>query len=516
MKSLRRQLLASLAAILFTGILIAQPPQEGTGGYQSSQTAAQAPERAQEQRDTYRKAMEDADQKIAAEVQQHSELMKNLEYLTTQIGARLTGSPEMQQASDWTLKRFHDYGVDAHLETAEIPHGWTRGLETAEITSPIQKRIAIHAFGWSPGTTGDVSGEVVLLNLEKPSDLEQYKGKLKGKIVMARKPADLAKLDPHPDNAYDAVIAPQRGVPEAAGMSGRARFALLRQIAAEKPALIVVDSGKPDSLYTMGGSWSRSFSSDVPLAFLTHENYSLVYRLMQSGPVTMKFNLQDTLSDKPVSASITVAEIKGSEHPEERVIIGGHLDSWDLGQGALDNGTGAMATLEAARTLKALGWKPKRTITFVLFTGEEQGGIGAETFVKNHAAELPKIDAVLIHDTGTGKVFSIALENLWETAPLMQEIYQPLQEVFDLRPLSTRYFGSSDHVEFLDKGVPAYFCIQLPAGYREAHHSQTDTFDKVIPDQINEGAALLAAWAWNVSEMPEALPHHATAAPPME
>jgi Zn-dependent M28 family amino/carboxypeptidase len=105
-------------------------------------------------------------------------------------------------------------------------------------------------------------------------------------------------------------------------------------------------------------------------------------------------------------------------------------------------------------------------------------------------------------------VFSIALENLTETAPLMQEIYQPLQKLFAMQPLSTRYFGASDHVPFLDQGIPAYFCVQLPAHYREVHHSQTDTFDKVIPDQINEGAALLAAWAWNVSEMPEALPHH--------
>ncbi len=214
-------------------------------------------------------------------------------------------------------------------------------------------------------------------------------------------------------------------------------------------------------------------------------------------------------SDKPAPASITVAEIKGSEFPDERVIIGGHLDSWDLGQGALDNGTGAMAVLEAARTLKALGWTPKRTITFILFTGEEEGGIGADTFLKNHAAEIPKMDGVLIHDTGTGKVFSISLDNLWDTAALMQEIYLPLQEVFDLQPLSTRSFGASDHVPFLNKGVPAYFCIQLPAHYREAHHSQTDTFDKVIPDQINEGAAFLAAWAWNVSEMPQPLPHHA-------
>jgi Zn-dependent M28 family amino/carboxypeptidase len=221
--------------------------------------------------------------------------------------------------------------------------------------------------------------------------------------------------------------------------------------------------------------------------------------------------LQNTFSGKPAPASITVADIKGSELPDEQVIIGGHLDSWDLGQGALDNGTGAMAVLEAARALKALGWKPRRTITFILFTGEEEGGLGADTYVKNHTAELAKTDGVLILDTGTGKVSSIALENLWETAPLMTEIYHPLQEVFDMQPLSTRYFGASDHVEFLDKGVPAYFCLQVPAHYREAHHSQTDTFDKVIPEQINEDAAIIAAWAWNVSEMPQALPHHSRA-----
>jgi carboxypeptidase Q len=507
---IRRQLLALLAVILFSIPFLAQSPQ--TAPQSSSQTSAQ---RTPEQREIYRKAMEQADQKIAAEVKDHSELMKNLEYLSTQIGARLTGSPQMQAASDWTLKRFQEYGIDAHLETTEIAHGWTRGLETAEIVSPIQKRIGIHAFGWSKGTKGEVSGDLIALDVQKPADLDPYKGKLKGMIVMLRKPADLSNLNPNPENAYDAVIAPPRGVPQA-NMGYRQRIHLLRQITAEQPALILFDSGKTDSLYNMTGGYPHYSPTDVPLAFLTHENYDLLYRLLQAGPVTMKFDLQDTFTEKPVPASITVAEIKGTEHPDERVIIGGHLDSWDLGQGALDNGTGAMATLEAARTLKALGWKPSRTITFILFTGEEQGGVGADTFMKNHEAEIPKMDAVLVHDTGTGKVFSISLDNLWETAPLMHEIYQPLQEVFDLEPLSTRYFGSSDHVEFLNKGVPAYFCVQLPAHYREAHHSQTDTFDKVIPDQINEGAALLAAWAWNVSEMPEALPHHPVPATPAE
>ena len=504
---IRRHLLACVAILLFCSALIAQSLEVLQ---QPTPTVPQAtPEGSQEQRDAYRKAMEDADQKIAGEVRAHSELMTNLEYLTTQIGPRLTGSPQMQAASTWTLKRFQDYHVEAHLETAEIAHGWTRGVETAEITSPIQRRIGIHALGWSKATDGEITGSVMALNIGKPSDLEPYKGKLKGAIVMLRKPYDLSQEDPNPENAYDAVIARARGIPQPNPMDWRARIQLMRQVAAEQPALMLMDSGKPDSLFTMGGGVTGYSASDVPMAFLTHEDYDLVYRLLQAGPVTMRANLQEAFSDKPVPASITVAEIKGSEHPEERVIVGGHLDSWDLGQGALDNGTGAMATLEAARALQALGWKPKRTITFILFTGEEQGGLGADTFLKNHVTEIPAIDAVLIHDTGTGKVFSISLDNLWETAGLMHEIYQPLQEGFDLQPLSTRYFGSSDHVPFLNRGVPAYFCVQLPAQYREAHHSQTDTFDKVVPDQINEGAALLAAWAWNVSEMPQALPHHA-------
>jgi Zn-dependent M28 family amino/carboxypeptidase len=266
----------------------------------------------------------------------------------------------------------------------------------------------------------------------------------------------------------------------------------------------------------MGGAGQQFQPSSLPSAFITHEDFSLLYRLSQTTPVTLKINLTGRFSAEPQPASITVAEIKGSESPDERVIIGGHLDSWDLGQGALDNGTGAMAVLEAARTLKALGWKPKRTITFILFVGEEEGGIGVQTFLKNHAAEIPKMDAVLVHDTGTGRVFSIALENLYETAVLMGRVYQPLQEVLDLKPLSTRYFGSSDHVAFLRAGVPAYFCIQEPAHYREAHHSQTDTFDKVIPDQVNEGAALLAGWAWNVSELAQALPHHAAQPAPSQ
>ncbi|MGZ4854022.1 MAG: M20/M25/M40 family metallo-hydrolase [Candidatus Angelobacter sp.] len=486
--ALRSYLLTALALAGFSSLLFAQ---------------SAAPARTDDAKKAYKAAMEEADQKIAAEVKSHSELMKNLEYLTTQIGARLTGSKQMQQASDWTLKRFHDYGIDAHLETTEIPHAYYRGSDTAEIVTPMVRRIEVRALGWSKATPGEVSGTVAPLSFE---DLNKFKGKLKGSIILLNKPTEIP-TEPE-ENAYDAVIAPDRGVAKSPRMGFQERIKLMTTLAQEEPAVVLLDSGKTDNLFNMG-SFSRYQPSGVPLGFLAHEDFSLIYRLAAEGAVSLKVNLTGTFSPGPVPASITVAEIRGSEFPDERVIIGGHLDSWDLGQGALDNGTGSMAVLEAARTLKALGWKPKRTITFILFTGEEQGGVGVDAFMKNHAGEIPKMDAALVHDTGTGKVFSIALENLYETAPLMGEIYEPLREVFDLQPLSTRYFGASDHVSFLRAGVPAYFCIQNPAHYREAHHSQTDTFDKVIPEEVNEGAALLAAWAWNVSEMPAALPHHA-------
>jgi hypothetical protein len=486
---------------------------------QAAAPTQQLPVRSDDQKNSYRTTMEQADQKIADEVKAHSELMKNLEYLCYRIGARLTGSPQMQAASQWTLQRFKDYGVDAHLETTQIAHSWTRGHDTASLIKPSAAgvsavNIEVRSAGWSKATAGEITANVVALpTLQSPADLDRYRSRIKGAIVLGRDPNKMPDRDEPVDNAYDSVIPPQRGV-----RSLSDRFRIMRMLAEAQPAAILYDSGKFDSLFNMTSYGMHYQPSQVPAAFITHEDYVRLHKLATDDPtpgaVQMKLNLNGTLSPGPVDASITVAEIRGTEHPEERVIVGGHLDSWDLGQGALDNGTGAMSVLEAARTLKALGWKPKRTITFILFTGEEQGGVGADTFIKNHQAELDKFDAVLVNDLGTGKIFTITMEGdrQWNVAPLALEIYTPLQEIFNLNAMDTRYYGSSDHVPFMNRGVPAFFTLPHVAGYREAHHSQADTFDKVVPETANEGAALVAAWAWNVSEMPERLPHH----PPIE
>jgi len=490
----------SLVAAALTGIILP--------AIQRAQNPAGAPS---EQQRTYWAAMEEGDRKIFAEVKAHSDLMQNLAYLTGKIGPRLTGSPQMQKASEWTLQRFHDYGLDAHLETTQVSHAWARGSESAEILSPIQRAIPLHAYGWSMSTHGDVTGPVIFLGEESVEEIEKNRDRIKGAFVCMSKSKPVPPAGLPADNAFDATTPP---TPTSPGekphptLSYGDHYRINALLAKAGALAILTDSNKPDRLFNMSRGSACCDPAPLPMAMLTHEDYDLIYRWSQHGPVQMKINLQGTFSAGPAAASITVAEIRGKEHPEERVIVGGHLDSWDLAEGALDNGTGAMATLEAARAMKALGWQPKRTLTFILFTGEEWGGVGSKLFLKNHEAEMPKMDAALVLDTGTGRVNSIALENLWETGPMMFDIYQPLKKVFELQPLESRFYDGSDHISFIRAGVPGFICVQSPAQYREVHHSQADTFDKAVPEEINQAAAVLAAWAWNTSEYSQSMPHH--------
>jgi carboxypeptidase Q len=480
---------------------------------------------AQEAAAKYRSAMEQADLAIQKENQQRSELMKNEEYLTTEIGPRFTGGKEMQAATAWTVQRFKDYGLDAHAEDATVERAWYPGVDTAEILTPWHKVIHIYAGAYSKTTCPagqaptdsqgrqnpacEITAPVMLLTPgQTPTAAD-----VKGKIVLPSPPTT-NNLDPDyvADNSYDSVIVPQRGGRGNVGRGGRGVGSAGAASPLEEAALILHDGGKPWNLVNIGsaGRGQTGFSA-TPTATIAHEDYALLYRMIKdyNNTVTMRVAIRGTLSAGPEKASIAVAQIRGTEKPDEQVIIGGHLDSWFLGQGAVDNGTGAMSVLEAARIIHALGWKPKRTLTFILFTGEETGGLGVRTFIANHKAEMPKVSAVLIDDVGTGKFLSIPIDGFWDAAPALEQVYAPLRDVFDLQPLDTRTFGSSDHVAFEREGIPGYLGIQAPAHYREEHHTQADTFDKVIPDQVNQGACVIAAWMWNVSQLDELFPHHA-------
>ncbi len=498
---IRAAAVAAVAALVF-----------GTGSH-AQQSAATTAAGAQPQ--AYRQAMERADQQIAAAEKDHSEALENERYLTTYIGPRLTGSPAMQKASAWTLSMFQKYGLEAHLETTRIPYAWVRGNDWGELVSPVQHWMTVRSAAWSKATPGAVAGRLVLVNENTTAEeIAADATKYKDAIVLSDEPEGPAHLPPNPPNAYNAVIPAPHGVPKAPAVSFRQRFENFRKVmtalAQEGAVAILRDSDKPDALILTGSASFPAYEpSALPVAYLSHPDYQWLLRLAKDGRGTFRIHLAGTFSQGPVPASITVAQIKGRVDPDQQVIIGGHLDSWDLGEGAVDNGTGAMATLEAARLLKSLGWSPNRTLTFILFTGEEQGGIGVETYLKNHAGEIPKMDAVLVDDTGTGRITSISMEDYWPTGPEFQAVYLPLEEVFDLDPISTQYFGSSDHVAFQREGVASYFAVQAAAHYGYAHHSTDDVFEIVRPEALEEQAALLAAWMWNVSQLPESFPHHA-------
>jgi Zn-dependent M28 family amino/carboxypeptidase len=277
-------------------------------------------------------------------------------------------------------------------------------------------------------------------------------------------------------------------------------------LAAEGVAGILTDSNKEHGLINMGAAASNFIPAALPEVFLTTESYGLIWRLLKRGPVELEIDLKNSFSTGEVEVYNTIAELPGVDKPDEVVILGGHLDSWDLGTGATDNGTGIMAVLEAARALKAVGVKPRRTIRFVLFSGEEQGEHGSRAYVKAHEKEMTRISGVLIHDLGTGRVKSIGLQGRYDLREMMDKVVEPFKEAVDLEELSMRSFIGTDHDSFLPHGVPAFALIQDPAEYRKTHHTESDTFEKVYADEINQGAKVLAAWAYNVAMLQERLP----------
>jgi carboxypeptidase Q len=440
------------------------------------------------------------------------QLMNDLTFLTTQIGPRLTGSPQLDRASHWTEEQFKALGLsNVHLESWTIANAWRRGPATGRVLSPAAHELTMATAGWSGSTDGTVKGEVIGIDAEKVEDLEKYKGKLGGKIVLMGRPRDMEPplnpmLTPWGEGTLP-LMRPVQQRPVDIGVMRRMRVELMKMMSEEKATALLLSSEKMYGLLNMS-TLSRDYAASVvPTAFMAREDYLALWRLLDAGSsVQVEVNLQGTLGGAPVTVYNTVAEIPGTEKPDEVVILGAHLDSWDLGTGATDNGTGSMAVLEAARALQKSGLKPKRTIRFVLFTGEEQGLNGSREYVKKHKDELPKISGVLIHDTGTGKVLTVGLMGNYNARETMDRVMYPLAETAGIMEPTLRSEGGSDHVPFDEAGVPGFWCVQDPADYEKTHHSQADTLDRVKWDELTQGAEVLAVFAYNTAELPEMLP----------
>src|SRR6266581_2069800 len=455
-----------------------------------------------------------ADEQILSQIRDYSQLMENLEYVSDEIGPRLTGSPQLKLANEWTATKFREYGLsNVYLEPWTIAHSWTRGAAHARIVTPTEHPLTIAAAGWSPSTAGVVRGPVVYFDAKTKEDFEKFRGKLKGAMVIYQEPASLSPPKPEDQNAE--FIRPMQAPPSVKGQPpapspfsafqevARARNEFFKQ---EGVAVVLRDSNKPHGLLNMTGIGGEKFDIGViPTAFITGEGYRMLFRMQKHGEVEVEIAMTNSFGEKPMEVYNTVGEIRGSEKPDEVVIVGAHLDSWDLGTGSTDNGTGSMAVLEAARALAKLGLKPKRTIRFVLFTGEEQGLVGSVKYVDAHKDELEKISAVLVHDTGTGRALTLGLHDNYQDREILDQVLAPLKELKLLEPTMRRSFGT-DHASFDDVGVPGFFVVQDGAEYNQTHHSQSDTFDKVWKDDLNQGAQVLAAWAYNTAQLPAMLP----------
>lgn len=485
------------------------------------------------------------DRKLLAEIKTQSEIMANLAYLSDVIGPRLTGSANLKRANDWAAEKMKSYGLEnVRLEGYTIPVGWERGTATARLIEPGPGRpLVIASAGWVPGTNGKIVGDVVVLQARNKQDLEKYKGKLKNAIVLRAPPANVAAAPtpgqrrgpppspPAADAAGGSAAArggeqppPERGGRPLGGGFGEA-MAFRRELAeflkAEGAAVIVNDAAKPHGLLVTTGSW-RSGGDRVnpgdplPAVYMAHENYAMLYRLA-TRPEPAKTQVEIEITNKfiegPIPVYNTVGEIRGSEKPDEFVVLGAHLDSWDLASGTTDNGTGSSLVLEVARALAKSGVKPKRTIRFVLFSGEEQGLHGSRQYVAMHKDEMPKTSMALVHDTGTGRVLGIGLQGREAIKPILERELVALQDK-EVGPIeiTLRGMGGTDHVSFESAGVPGFACLQDMTEYRYTHHTQTDTLDKANKDNLVQGAQVMAVTAWRVANLPDLLPRDKPAA----
>lgn len=431
--------------------------------------------------------------RLMQEIGERPEVVSNLEALTDDIGPRLTGSERLLKAEAWVMAKFKAYGaVNVHTEAYEFGPRWTRGRDWGRLVNLNGMDLHVAAKAWSPATRGPVKGELALLEARTLDELKALLPAMDGRIVLM---GALPKPDPKADRrAYRQEIA--------GALKGL------------KAAVLLQGSGRPNDLMNMTGSpVSRWGATSVPTAYLSGEQADMLTRLVKRGqhPV-VEVQLTGELSKEPVQVHNVVAEIRGSEWPEQVVIVGGHLDSWDLGTGATDNGTGAMACLEVLRAMQALGLKPKRTLRVVLFSGEEQGLLGSNAYAKAHAGEAANLQAVLIDDMGTGRIMG------WPD--MGQEIWRaPLAVAMaPANNLGCREIGAfiepgnTDHWPFFQQGVPAFAAIQDPVDYMKVtHHSQADTFAHVVPADLIQGAQALAATAWGFLNMPERVPHIAPA-----
>jgi hypothetical protein len=416
---------------------------------------------------------------VLKEERDHSHVMEYLDHLVNKIGPRLTSSTRLTEACEWTRAEFEKMGLKARLEEwGSYPVGFDRGPWSAKMTAPEPMDLTIGFNAWSAGTPGPVSGPAVLAP-ESDDELQAMKDKLKGAWVIssARGPEKYRV-------AYDD-----------AGVAG------------------VIRSSVGELILTGGNSrleWDK-LPTRVTVTLLGSQHKKIVEMLKSGKDVRLTIDIQVQFKKGPIKVYNVIAELPGTEAPDELVVVGGHIDSWDGATGTTDNGTGVATTLEAARLLTKAGAKPKRTIRFMLWSGEEQGLLGSRAYIKAHPEETSKISAVLVHDGGTN--YASGINATEAMLPLMEKAMEPLvaqdgEMKFTVKKVQGLPYGiGSDHDSYLGVGVPGLYWLQSGrAKYVYGHHTQNDTFELAIPEYQRQTAKVVAIGALGIANLPGLLP----------
>lgn len=416
-----------------------------------------------------------------------SHALEDLEYLSDRIGGRVTGSSSAQRAVVWGVGRLKAIGLEGvHTESFELKRGWSRVSATAEIVVPARHSLLVSSYGWVGSTPpGGIETEVVAVNLFRLDDeirdeFRRWAGKVLVAVTRGAKPAGyklraglLEKLVREAQRARAAAVllGPLRG--PAAGMQ-----------LTQTSALVFDDR------------------DEIPVVGTTEEGYAMIQRFLDHGEIVrLRLDVQNRLTDGPVESANVVGEVRGTEHPEQVILVGAHLDSWDLADGATDDAFGVAGVLGAAEAIQSSGYRPKRTIRFVLFTGEEQRFLGSLAYTRAHQAEMPDFVAVLILDSGQGPIVAFNMGGRKDLIPAVEPFTRAVKAFGDIKLDEKTEFGT-DTGSFTLQGVPAINLEQDSPEYDRTHHSAADTFDKVKADLLLRDATLMALTAYWIADRP--------------
>lgn len=508
-------------------------------------------------------------QQIRNEGLNHSHVMEFGSALMDGIGPRLTGSPNLKKANEWTRDTLTKIGLEnAHLEDwGEFGLGWQQLNTWARMVTPDTAVLILQATPWSPSTAGPVTGDVVFVSIKDEGDFEKYKGKLAGKIVLYGPMREVAPVDKalferntekeleeiaeFPVNGGNGGMSPEMMARIKAYMERAKLLDKVAQFFADEKVAAVIEPSRDGK--NSGGSGGTFFDDNgatlgrtpyladkrvkIPVAVAAIESYGRLYRLTEAHvPVTVQIDIETQFTGDHEHAYNTVAEIPGTDPKlkDQVVMLGGHLDSWIAGTGATDNGAGTIVAMEAVRILKALGVKPRRTIRIVLWSGEEQGLFGSKGYCKQHYGsaqlstapdqmmlpefmrratgplevkpEQKQISGYFNVDNGSGKIRGIYLQGSAAIAPIFAQWMAPLKDL-GVTTLTMRNTGGTDHLSFDAVGIPGFQFIQDDLDYESrTHHSNQDVYERLQPADLKQIATVEAIFVYDAAMRDQMLP----------